>query len=108
LPKSNHVVDLDVSWLAPADLCAVDALARLQVAVTRCGCRLLLHGADGGLVELLEFVGLADVMHLCACCAGSCNAANHPRGGCPQRGADDLRRGVEGKAEQLEQPRVDE
>jgi ABC-type transporter Mla MlaB component len=65
----DGVVDLDVSWLVPADLGAVDALARLQVAASRCGRRLELHGADGGLAELLEFVGLGDVMHLCPCCA---------------------------------------
>ena len=27
-------VDLDVSWLVPADLCAVDALARLHVTAS--------------------------------------------------------------------------
>jgi len=42
------VVDLDVSWLVPADLGAVDALARLQVAVSRCGRLLQFHAADGG------------------------------------------------------------
>jgi ABC-type transporter Mla MlaB component len=64
----DGVVDLDVSWLVPADLGAVDALARLQVAASRCGRWLQLHGADGGLAELLEFVGLGDVVHLCPCC----------------------------------------
>ena len=42
-------IDLDVSWLVPADLGAVDALARLQVTATRCGRSLQLHGACGGL-----------------------------------------------------------
>jgi hypothetical protein len=59
-----RVVDLDVSWLVPADLGAVDALARLQIAASRCGCWLQFHGADGGLVELVEFVGLRDVLPL--------------------------------------------
>jgi hypothetical protein len=71
-------VDLDVSWLVPADLCAVDVLARLQVSVARRGRRLLLHGADGGLVELLEFVGLGDIMGLCSCCP--CSAVPGTRG----------------------------
>ena len=62
------VVDLDVSWLVPADLTALEALARLQVAASRCGRRLVLHRANGGLVELLEFAGLDDVLHLCWCC----------------------------------------
>jgi STAS domain len=65
---AGDVVDLDVSWLLPADLSAVDALARLQVAASLCGRRLVLHGADGGLAELLEFVGLGDVVHRCRCC----------------------------------------
>jgi ABC-type transporter Mla MlaB component len=68
---SDRVVHLDVSWLVPADLRAVDALARLQVAASRCGRRLRLHGADGGLAELLEFVGLSDVVDLCPCCRSS-------------------------------------
>jgi hypothetical protein len=61
-------VDLDVSWLVPADLCAVDALARLQVTASRCGRSLQLHGACGGLPELLEFYGLGEVLHVCGCC----------------------------------------
>lgn len=84
------VVDLDVSWLVPSDLLAVDALARLQLVATRCGGRLVLHGAGGGLVELLDFVGLGDVLDLCPCC----------------RGADCAELGLraEGEPEQLEQP----
>ena len=58
----RRVVVLDVSWLMPADLGVVDALARLQLAALRCGWRLQLRGADGGLVELLEFLGLGDVV----------------------------------------------
>ena len=61
-------IDLDVSWLVPADLGAVDALARLQVMATRCGRSLQLHGACGGLPELLDFLGLVGVLHLCRCC----------------------------------------
>ncbi|HWF16558.1 MAG TPA: hypothetical protein VG244_10295 [Acidimicrobiales bacterium] len=61
-------VDLDVSWLVPADLCAVEALARLQVTASRCGRSLQLHGACGGLPELLHFCGLSDVLHMCRCC----------------------------------------
>jgi len=67
----DRVVELDVSWLVPADLGIVDALARLQVAASRSGCWLQFHGADGGLAELLEFVGLGDVVHLCSSCDGS-------------------------------------
>jgi hypothetical protein len=66
--RGDRMVDLDVSWLVPADLAAVDALARLQVAASRCGWWLQFHGADGGLVELVDVVGLTDVVHLCRCC----------------------------------------
>jgi ABC-type transporter Mla MlaB component len=62
------VVDIDVSWLVPADLAAVDALARLQVVASRCGRLLQFHGAAGGLAELVDFVGMKDVVHLCSCC----------------------------------------
>jgi ABC-type transporter Mla MlaB component len=62
-------VDLDVSWLVPADLDAVDALARLQVAAARRGRHLQLHGCAGGLSELITFVGLSDVVRPCPCCS---------------------------------------
>jgi STAS domain len=64
----DRLVDLDVSWLVPADLSAVDVLARLQIAASRCGWWLQFHGANGGLVELVEFVGLGEIMHLCPHC----------------------------------------
>jgi ABC-type transporter Mla MlaB component len=60
-------VVLDVSWLAPVDLHAVDALLRLQVTALRRGRQLVLHGADGGLAELLELAGLGGVVHRCRC-----------------------------------------
>jgi ABC-type transporter Mla MlaB component len=65
------IVDLDVSWLVPCDLATVFALARLQAAASRCGRSLLLHGVNGGVAELFEFVGLGDVMHVCRCCGAS-------------------------------------
>jgi hypothetical protein len=78
---NDRVVHLDLSWLVPADLFAVDALARLQVAASRCGGSLLLHGADGGLIELLEFVGLRDVVHLCPYCPSFGPRSERPVGG---------------------------
>jgi hypothetical protein len=68
---AGHVVDVDASWLVPSDLAAVDALARLQVVVNGRAGLLRLHGIDGGLAELLDFVGLGDVMHLCRCCTAT-------------------------------------
>jgi ABC-type transporter Mla MlaB component len=44
------------------DAVTVDALARLQLAAGRCGCRVLLRDASEGLVELVEFMGLTDVL----------------------------------------------
>jgi hypothetical protein len=70
-PAADQFVDLDVSWLVPPDLDAVDALARLHVAVSRCGRRFLLHRVNGGLAELLDFVGLSDVVHVCPECRSS-------------------------------------
>jgi ABC-type transporter Mla MlaB component len=64
----DGAVDLDVSWLVPADLNAVDALARLHVAAIRCGRWVRLHGVNSGLLELLDLVGLDDVLQLCPRC----------------------------------------
>jgi hypothetical protein len=64
---ADRAVDVDVSWLVPADLFAVDALARLHVVAARRGYLLRLRGADDGLAELVELVGLGDVLHLCPC-----------------------------------------
>src|SRR5205085_9811095 len=66
VPRScARVIDLDVSWLVPADLTTIDVLARLQVAAARRRSQLCLHGADGGLAELIDFCGLGDVVQLC-------------------------------------------
>ena len=45
-----------------ADAETVDALARLQLAARRLGCRLRLRGASSELRELLDFMGLADAV----------------------------------------------
>jgi ABC-type transporter Mla MlaB component len=67
---TRTTVGLDVSWLVPADLGAVDALARLAVAAARRRRRhLQLHGCDAGLAELIAFVGLSDVVGPCSCCS---------------------------------------
>jgi ABC-type transporter Mla MlaB component len=46
-----------------ADAVAVDALARLALAARRRGCRVRLTGASEELTELIEFAGLAEVLH---------------------------------------------
>ena len=45
-----------------ADAVTVDALARLQLAATRQGCRIHLHNASHDLLELVSFMGLRDVL----------------------------------------------
>jgi hypothetical protein len=80
----GRIADIDISWLVPADLGAVDALARLQLVAARCGWLPQFHGADGGLVELLEFVGLRDVVHLCPDC-GSAKTPAQPGRRCRPR-----------------------
>lgn len=51
----------DVAGLA-ADAVAVDALARLQLAATQHGCRLLLAGAGEPLRDLVAMMGLDGVL----------------------------------------------
>jgi hypothetical protein len=47
---------------AGADAVTVDALARLQLAAGRHGCRVLLRDASTELLELVSFMGLTDVL----------------------------------------------
>ena len=51
----------DVSEIEP-DAVSVDALARVQLAALRHGCRARLRGASSELLELLAFMGLGDVL----------------------------------------------
>ena len=44
------------------DAVTVDALARLQLAARRSACQVRLHGASDELLELVEFMGLTDVL----------------------------------------------
>jgi ABC-type transporter Mla MlaB component len=51
----------DVSGV-DADCVTAEALARLQLAARRHGCRVRLRHASPELLELLEFMGLRDVL----------------------------------------------
>ena len=51
----------DVDGVA-ADAVSVDALARLQLAARRPGCRIELRGASAELRDLIAFMGLEDVL----------------------------------------------
>lgn len=44
------------------DAVTVDALARLQLAARRSGCRVRLRGASDPLLELVDLMGLSDVL----------------------------------------------
>jgi ABC-type transporter Mla MlaB component len=56
-----EVVFCDVAGVDP-DAVTVDALARLQLAARRHGCRVRLRHASGDLRELLAFLGLDSVL----------------------------------------------
>ncbi len=51
----------DVATVAP-DAVTLEALARLQLLARRRGCRVRLRHASPALLELVAFVGLADVL----------------------------------------------
>ena len=56
----------DVGALVEPDVAAVAALARLQLAARRSGCRVALQQVAPELDELLELMGLGDVFPLSA------------------------------------------
>jgi ABC-type transporter Mla MlaB component len=55
------VVLCDVRGVEP-DAVTVDALARLQLAARRYGCRVHLRGASPGLRSLVGFMGLTEIL----------------------------------------------
>ena len=56
-----EVAYCDVDTVEP-DAVTVEALARLQLAARRRGCQVRLRGASAELVELVDFMGLTDVL----------------------------------------------
>jgi len=52
----------DVGALASPDACAIDMLARLQLAARRAGSTIVLRNASAELQELVSFAGLSDVL----------------------------------------------
>ncbi len=61
--RSGRIV-LDCAPLREPDVGTIDHLARLCVAAHQCDCELELRGADPGLLELIDFAGLADVLRV--------------------------------------------
>jgi ABC-type transporter Mla MlaB component len=65
--RTTVVVTCDVAELDRPDAATVEALARLQLAARRSGCRVRLRHACGELRDLLELMGLSEVVP----CSGS-------------------------------------
>jgi ABC-type transporter Mla MlaB component len=61
LDESRAVVRCDVAGVEP-DAVTVDALARLQLAARRRGCEVRLCNACDDLIELVELMGLTNVL----------------------------------------------
>ena len=59
--NGTGIARCDVHSVA-ADAVTVDALARLQVAARRQGCQVRLQNASSELLELVQFMGLRDVL----------------------------------------------
>ena len=59
--SDGDIVVCDVARV-DADAVTVDALARLRLAATRYGCRVRMLNASQELVELVEFMGLENVL----------------------------------------------
>ena len=56
------IIEWDLSALADVDAGTVDALARLQLSVRRTGAYLRLCNAPPALLELVDFMGLREVL----------------------------------------------
>lgn len=61
LSTAGEVVRCDVAGIEP-DAVTVDALARLQLAATRRGCSIHLCNTSPALLELVELMGLSNVL----------------------------------------------
>ena len=57
-------VCLDCGRLKTPTAADIDQLARLELAMRRCGCELELSNADPYLLELIGFCGLSDVLRV--------------------------------------------
>jgi ABC-type transporter Mla MlaB component len=61
LAEARGLVRCDVAGVEP-DAVTVDALARLQLAATRRGCAIRLCNASSPLLELVDLMGLSNVL----------------------------------------------
>lgn len=58
---AGYRVECDVTGVG-ADAVTVDALARLQLVAQKNGCTVVLHNASAELCDLVELMGLTDVL----------------------------------------------
>jgi anti-anti-sigma regulatory factor len=63
-PKRRAIVCEIAALTGRPDATTIDALARLQLTLRPHGLEIVLSGASAELVELLGFVGLADVLRV--------------------------------------------
>lgn len=61
-PNDDRLVGCDVSGCEGADVGALEALARLQLAARRRGLRVVFRGASRDLCDLLAWAGLDDAL----------------------------------------------
>ena len=82
------IIDWDLSVLAHVDVGTVDALARLHLTARRSGACVRLCHASPQLLELVEFMGLNEVL-LCVEAGGQTEQREHPVGVEEERELDD-------------------
>jgi anti-anti-sigma regulatory factor len=82
------IIDWDLSALAHVDAGTVDALARLQLTARRSGACVRLCNATAELRELVDFMGLSDVL-LCVEARGQAEQRKHRVGVEEERELDD-------------------
>ena len=61
---ATGTVTLNCACVTKPDLAAIDELARIRLALARCGCELRLEQPSEDLVALIEFAGLAGVLRV--------------------------------------------
>jgi hypothetical protein len=78
----------DVGALVEPDIGAVDALARLQLAARRSGCRIALQGVRPDMRDLVALMGLTDVLR---CGGAPSTGSTFEAGGQPEQREEPLR-----------------
>ena len=61
---ATGTVTVNCAYIEKPDLAAIDELARIRLAATRCGCNLRLEQTSEDLMALIELAGLAGVLRV--------------------------------------------